>query len=209
MAKQGTAHTHESLCAMQKEFYLKGKKPTYKYPDFVSNVELIKEKSKRYCLKLEINNNKTGTIIVILKNPSRANKSVSDKTVFNVSNYIYKNQKKYHQLKDVGHIIILNLIPNYLTDSKQLIKFKKTIINKKNISILEKYCKKHKNVIIAWGDSPAGLSQEYKQLKTKIKNILTENENHVFYVDKLTKANNPKHGQVWGYKDKLEELKEL
>jgi hypothetical protein len=32
---------------------------------------------------------------------------------------------------------------------------------------------------------------------------LTKNNNKFFYVDKLSKAGNPKHGQIWGYKDRL------
>ena len=55
------------------------KKPTYKYPNFVSKVELKSENGKRYWLNLKIDENKTDGITVILKNPSRADKNISDK----------------------------------------------------------------------------------------------------------------------------------
>jgi hypothetical protein len=99
------------LCLMHKN-RLKMKKPTYKYPDFVSKVELKSGNGKRYWLNLEIDKNKLDRITVILKNPSRADEMISDKTVFNVSNYIYKNRVKNSELKNVGQITILNLIPN-------------------------------------------------------------------------------------------------
>ncbi len=185
------------------------KKPTYKYPDFVTKVDLKSKNGKRYWLNLEIDKNKSGGITVILKNPSRADKTISDKTVFNVSNYIYRNQKKYSEFKNIGTITILNLIPNYLTDSSGLKEFKETIIDPENIRILNEYCGKNKNVIIAWGNHPNGLYYEYEKLKAETKKILIENKNQVFYVDKMTNAGNPKHGQIWGYENELKKVAEL
>ncbi|WP_276682471.1 DUF1643 domain-containing protein [Empedobacter brevis] len=185
------------------------KKPTYKYPDFVSKVKLKSENGKRYWLNLEIDKTKSEEIIVILKNPSRANKLISDKTVFNVSNYIYKNREEYPELKNIRYITILNLIPNYLTNSSSLKEFKDTIIDSKNIRTLNKYCRKNKKVIIAWGNHPIGLYDEYEKLKNETKKILTLNKNQVFLVDKKTVLGNPKHGQVWGYKNKLVKVIDL
>jgi hypothetical protein len=179
------------------------KKPTYQYPDFVSKVELRTGHKKRYWLSLEIDKGKSDGIVVILKNPSRANKLISDKTVFNVSNYIFKNRDKYAAFKQVGKVIIVNLMPNYLTDSSGLIAFKKTIINKENRKVLNTFCSQYKNVIIAWGDHPKGLFEEYEKLKASAKRILRKHQNQVFYVQKMSAAGNPKHGQVWGYQNEL------
>jgi hypothetical protein len=148
------------------------KKPTYKYPDFVSKVELKSEHGKRYWLNLEIDKNNTERIIVILKNPSRADKLISDKTVYNVSNYIYRNREKYSELKNIGEITILNLMPNYMTESSGLKEFKETIIDQENIRTLNEFCEKSKKVIIAWGNHPSGLFQEYEKLKKETKKIL-------------------------------------
>jgi len=185
------------------------KKPIYKYPDFVSKVELKSECGKRYWLNLEIDQNKTEKITVILKNPSRADKLISDKTVYNVSNYIYRNREKYSELENIGEITILNLMPNYMTESSGLKEFKETIIDQENIQTLKEFCGKSKKVIIAWGNHPSGLYNEYEKLKTETKKILIENKNQVFFVDRMTNSGNPKHGQVWGYKNELRKVTEL
>tara|TARA_R110002072_G_C7733028_1_gene515920 strand:+ start:118 stop:678 length:561 start_codon:yes stop_codon:yes gene_type:complete len=185
------------------------KKPTYKYPNFVSKVELKSENGKRYWLNLKIDENKTDGITVILKNPSRADKNISDKTVFNVSNYIHRNREKYSEFKNVGEITILNLMPNYMTESSGLKEFKETIIDQENIRTLNEFCAKNEKVIIAWGNHPSGLYNEYEELKKSTKEILTKNKNQVFFVDRMTNAGNPKHGQVWGYENELKKVIEL
>lgn len=96
-----------------------------------------------------------------------------------------------------------------MTDSNGLKEFKETIIDQDNIRTLNEYCGKNKNVIIAWGNHPSGLYYEYEKLKEETKKILTENKNQVFYVDKMTDAGNPKHGQVWGYENELKKVTEL
>jgi hypothetical protein len=181
-------------------------KPTYYYPDFVKVVRLKKTDSKRYWLELTIDDTKQERITVILKNPSRADQTFSDKTVYNVSNYIHRNRENYKELKNIGAITILNLIPNYLTDSSKLIAYKDTLLDKENILTLKKVCNKNQKVIIAWGNHPKGLYDEYEQLKKSVMQILSDYSNEVFFVDRLTKAGNPKHGQVWAYKNKLRKL---
>jgi len=181
-------------------------KPVYKYPDFITNISLEKTDTKRYWLKLVFDATKNETLVVVLKNPSRANKEVSDKTVFNVSSYIYKNRDKYPEFKGVGTIVILNLIPNYQTYSDQLEPLKDEIIDQKNLAVIKRFTGQSKNVIIAWGNHPKGLYKEYEELKTNVTDILSENNNKVLYVDKLSKAGNPKHGMVWSHKDELKRL---
>lgn len=179
------------------------RKPVYKYPDFITDITLEKTHTKRYWLKLVFDDTKNETLGIILKNPSRANKEVSDKTIYNVSSYIYKNRDKYPEFKDVGTIVILNLIPNYQTYSDQLEPLKHEIIDPENLAIIKQFTSQCNNVIIAWGNYPKGLLKEFEELKTNVMDILSENNNKVLYVDKLSKAGNPKHGQIWGYKDTL------
>jgi len=179
------------------------KKPVYKYPEFVNKVTLQNTATKRYWLNLEIDPARQEGIMIILKNPSRANLEISDKTVFNVSNYIYRNGDRYSVLKNIGNITIVNLIPNYQTYSDQLKSMKGDLIDRKNIEIISDLCQKHKNVIIAWGNHPKGLLDEYEKLKCLVMAILVKNKNDVFYVDKMSRSENPKHGQIWGYTDKL------
>ena len=179
------------------------KKPVYHYPEFVSNVTLFATKEKRYWLNLEIDSSKKKGIVVILKNPSRAKQHVSDKTVYNVCNYIFRNRNKFAPLQEVGNITIVNLIPHFQTYSERLKSMRGKLIDKKNMETIRELCEKNKNVIIAWGNHPNGLFSEYEQLKAQVMEVLKASKNNVFFVDKLSKANNPKHGQIWGYADDL------
>lgn len=180
------------------------KKPVYKHPDFITNKAYKRTDSKRYWLELTINNDCTENIIVIMKNPSRATLEVSDKTVFNVCNYIFKNKNDRAELKNIGKIIILNLIPFYETYSKELVALKDEIIDLANLEVIKNYTSKDSRVIIAWGNHPDKLYNEYEVLKQEVNNILKDNNNEVYFVDKLSAAGNPKHAQIWGYENQLE-----
>ena len=182
-------------------------KPVYKYPAFIQKVTLLNDEEKRYWLNLKIDNSKQENITIILKNPSRANKEISDKTVYNVANYIYRNQSRYPELKNIGNITILNLIPYYQTYSEKLKILKETIIDQENLNTINNFTKKNNKVIIAWGNHPSGLFNEYESLKNSVMNILRINQCKIFYVDKFSQAGNPKHGQIWGYANELKEFR--
>jgi len=179
------------------------RKPIYHYPNFVSEVTLDKTDTKRYWLNLNIDDTKDESIIVILKNPSRANETISDKTVFNVTNYIYKNRDTNPLLENIGNVIILNLIPYYETYSDKLHTIETEIIDEENLRIIDKLTAIHSKVIIAWGNAPNKLESSYNTLVSVVNSSLIRNNNQVFYVDRLSKKSNPKHGQIWGYADKL------
>ncbi len=178
-------------------------KPVYKHPPFVIKTEDNRSETKRYWLKLTIDNSKTDKIIVILKNPSRATKDISDKTVFTVTNYIQKNSQCYKCLNNAGKITIVNLIPVYETDSSLLRTMPNDLFDEKNLNTIDELTFLNKTVIIAWGDHPSGLYNEYQKLKNSVLSILTKNKTKIYYVGKMSNDNNPKHGQIWGYKDKL------
>lgn len=182
------------------------KKPIYKHQDFIINKTYERTDSKRYWLELTINNDCTENIIVIMKNPSRATLEVSDKTVFNVCNYIFKNKNNRAELKNIGKIIILNLIPYYETYSKELVVLKDKIIDFANLETIKKYTSNNSRVLIAWGNHPAKLYKEYELLKREVFQILKDNNNQVYYVDKLSAAGNPKHAQIWGYENELKKF---
>lgn len=179
------------------------KKPTYKHQEFVINKKYHKTDCKRYWLELTINNDCTENIVVIMKNPSRATLEVSDKTVFNVCNYIFLNKNDRPELKNIRKIIILNLIPFYETYSKELVALKDEIIDEANLEVIKKYTSKNSRVIIAWGNHPDKLINEFEFLKQEVGQILQDNKNEVYYVDKLSAAGNPKHAQVWGHYNQL------
>ena len=180
-------------------------KPIYKHPAFVTKTDdkRIEKENKRLWLSLNIDSNLKDSLLVIIKNPSRATKDISDKTVFTVTSYVHKNRGKYQQFRDIGTVIILNLIPFYQTYAELLATSNLNIIDKENLQTINDLTAIHKNVIIAWGDHPKGLYKEYEELKKSTFDKLKVNMNKVFYVDKLSKNGNPKHGQVWGYDNKL------
>jgi hypothetical protein len=179
--------------------------PTYKHPEFVLDTadKRIEKENKRLWLSLNIDKSAKESLLVILKNPSRATKDISDKTVFNVTNYVHKNRNKYSAFKNIGTVIIVNLIPFYETYADQLGTLGVKVIDKQNQDTITNMTLKHKSVIVAWGDHPKGLYKEYQQLKLKTFDTLRTNKNTVFYVGKLSKNGNPKHGQVWGYENEL------
>jgi len=180
-------------------------KPNYNHPKFVINVEdkRLEEHNKRMWLTLTINKNLTDTVLVILKNPSRATKEISDKTVYNVTSYIYKNKDRFEELKNIGKVTILNLIPFYETYSNQLANTYSNVIDEENLFVINEFTLEHKLVIIAWGNHPKGLLSEFERLKTSVFKILRTNKTQIYYVDKLSNKGNPKHGQVWGYENNL------
>ncbi|MBK7445949.1 MAG: DUF1643 domain-containing protein [Ignavibacteria bacterium] len=180
-------------------------KPVYKHPPFViaTSDKRIKSENKRLWLSITTDKNLKDTVLVILKNPSRATKDISDKTVYNVTSFIYKNSKKFKQLKNTGEIVILNLIPFYETYSALLAKSDINIIDTENLRTIKNFSSKHKNVIIAWGDHPKGLYKEYEDIKKSVLEVLKLNRNNVYYIDKLSVNGNPKHGMVWGYDNEL------
>jgi len=182
------------------------RKPVYRHPDFVTKVDAKKTDTKRYWLTLEIDKTKKEKIIVILKNPSRATKDISDKTVFNVTNYVYKNRNTNKLLKNIGTIVILNLIPNYETYSEKLQHLENSILDKKNLETINEFSSKNTKVIIAWGNPPKGLVQEYNEIRDSTLSILKKNKNKVFYIHKLSVLGNPKHGQIWAYKNEMKKF---
>jgi hypothetical protein len=179
------------------------KKPVYKHQDFIVDKKYNRTDKKRFWLELTINKECAENIIVIMKNPSRATLEVSDKTVYNVCNYIFLNKNDREELKNIGKIIILNLIPFYETYSKELIALKDEIVDPANLEVIKNYTSKDSRVIIAWGNHPSKLYNEYEIIKQEVFKILKNNSNKVYYVDKLSQAGNPKHAQVWGYENEL------
>ncbi|GMU87415.1 MAG: hypothetical protein AMXMBFR48_26560 [Ignavibacteriales bacterium] len=185
----------------------KQRKPVYLHPGFVLRpVTLKRTEEKRYWLRMQFDNGGDKTVVVILKNPSRATGEVSDKTVFNVANYIYKNSKSNLALKGTGSVVILNLIPAYETYSERLKTRNEALADGVNLKYLSRFAKKADVIISAWGDAPKGLEGEYTRLRDEVVKLLSGTGKVIYYVDKLSKKGNPKHGQIWGYADKMKRM---
>lgn len=121
------------------------------YPEYVDtkNIRLKENENKKYRYYLEIpfkncTNDYKNELCVILKNPSKANKTKCDKTVKNVCEVVYNKYKE---------LIILNLFHYYSTEVKGLKVFfissdyyKEMSINIKNI---KRYCNKDIDIVYA------------------------------------------------------------
>lgn len=181
------------------------KTPEYKYKEYVTFKKICNDGDKRYFLLIKLLGGGNESVVVIMKNPSKATESISDYTVNNVIKYLYEKKKTESCLKNLGTIVILNIFPFYKTDSSKLnncikIRYKKNI--EKNIEVIKELISKHNNIILGWGNPPKGLADYYKSLTTEVIE-LTDYGKKAYVVGGLTKKCYPRHGQVWNVNDKL------
>ena len=180
------------------------------YPNFVDTKGIkVKSSGKEYRYVLEIpflNCSDKSPIIVILKNPSKADAQECDRTVSKVCNATYYN--------GYGKVIIFNLFPYKSTNAK---KVRKEFIDKeqiyrehmnKNMECLKEKIMLVEDVVFAWGTNTISTSKQiegiYKSVKEDIKTICTG------IVWLKAKPNNekkgknePLHGQCWSNTSKF------
>lgn len=175
----------------------------YRYPPFAKIISISQQDGKRYSLEVSLEAQGKGSLVVIQKNPSRANDQVSDHTINRVLNYVQGNRNRYSALEEVGCVVFLNLIPWYETYSRKLVRKQDRLADPVNMETISQYLANSGPCIIAWGNPPAGLQDPYIELCTEVMIILKKYGNPVFHVGALTRLNQPRHGQIWGYEDKL------
>lgn len=93
-------------------------KRKYQYKDIVikDRISIVDEEKKRYLLYIPLENEIQRKVMVIMKNPSQANKTQSDYTVNKVISWCSQYYKE---------IFIANLFPLYGTDPVSLKKYTK------------------------------------------------------------------------------------
>lgn len=175
----------------------------YTYPDFVTHIAIDEAPGKRLSLTISLKGRGRKTLLVLQKNPSRANAGISDHTVNRVVNYCHRNRKLYPELREIGNLVFLNLIPFYLTDSRKLHRLPYNVVDPENLKVVEAAIRTSDYGILAWGNPPLGLKQEYEILKTAVFAFLDTYGLQSFYVGSRSASGNPKHGQIWGYSDPL------
>jgi len=120
---------------------------------FVTDIELSKNKRARYSLVLveEKKSKYNKTLSVILQNPSRANKTRSDKSVNNVIKCAAKN--------DYDRVEIYNLLPIYATHLSMVINSHSIssndlhVMNRKNDELIRKaLIRNDGDILISTGD---------------------------------------------------------
>lgn len=133
----------------------------------------------RFILHIVANSRDEGrSILVVMKNPSKATGYKSDKTINNVINRLYTSYK---------HIYIANLFPYYSTRASGLLSCIERedndtilLINKMFIVY---YLNKVDDILIGWGTNTIGMKQaEYEQMVTEVAQILMASKKPLYYV---------------------------
>lgn len=147
----------------------------------------------RYLLTVPLNNKGNKKILVIMKNPSKANKQISDLTINRVLAFCYN--------EGYSTVFIMNLYSYYATDSKELAQLIKSgqevkAIGKNNDNILKSVLKDVGEIIVAWGSNTFGLTKQYKQRIRQVINLIKDK--NLYYVEASAgKDWYPRHAQVW------------
>ncbi len=147
----------------------------------------------RYLLTIPLNNPGNKKVLVIMKNPSKANKQISDLTINRVLKFC--NSEGYSK------VFIMNLYSHYSPDAKKIAQLinngqVESAIGKENDSILRSVLNDVDEIIVAWGSDTFGLTEQYKDRIRQVINIIKGNK--LYYVENCTGQEwYPRHAQVW------------
>ncbi|MBP2651701.1 MAG: hypothetical protein H6Q74_2526 [Firmicutes bacterium] len=169
----------------------------YNYPSFVDvnkiNEYQGNEGQYRYYLSIPFFNADTpNTLLIVLKNPSTADKIMADDTALQVCNYAYK--------QNFSKVILVNLFAYKATDSMELKNLCKLhglnhIVGLENDKYIKQAIQEANKIIVAWGTPPKGFVTTYK---TRIKKVHTLLKKHnLYYANKLSKKVYPLHAIIW------------
>ncbi len=178
----------------------------YTYPGFARVIRSEEGPGKRYSLEVGLNTEGTATCLVIQKNPSKANGELSDHTINRVLEYLFRNRDRYPVLEEVGKVVFLNLIPFYETYSHRLAAKLGELPDPANTQVLLRYLREGGLCIAGWGNPAPGLAALHGQLAEGVLDALRHSSCEVYHVGELTRLAYPRHGQIWGYGDRLAPL---
>jgi hypothetical protein len=166
------------------------------------------DRSFRYTLEMNfksdlINQDRSKTMTVILKNPSSADEKRSDSTIRKVETYVWKN------FPDVRHLRILNIFAFRATDAIEVNDRLKTssqiaVVGSENDSFFRSTLVKSDYVICAWG-GPSGIDfARYESRVKDVRSLIRENfRGPLFCVCGSQPTKEPLHGLMWGYEYEL------
>ncbi|TSA38802.1 MAG: DUF1643 domain-containing protein [Porphyromonadaceae bacterium] len=162
----------------------------------------------RYTLEMNyrvdlLDQNRSKTMTVILKNPSSADEKRSDSTIRKVETYVWK------QFPDVRFLRILNIFAFRATDAVEVNKRLKSlaeiaVVGVENDAFFRSTLAKTDYVICAWG-GPSGIDiTRYASRVTTVRQLI---RNHysgpVHHVCGNRATKEPLHGLMWGYEYEL------
>lgn len=167
------------------------------YKDYVKKddiqIETDLSSNLRYLLEVPLINNTNKSVLVIMKNPSKADQYESDRTINNVLKFC--NSKQYSK------VYIMNLYSYYSTDPNAIAELIKSgqemlAIGRENDRILQQTSEKVNDVIVAWGSNTFNCTEKYKKRIKRVTNIIKGKE--ISYVESISECRwYPKHAQIW------------
>ena len=158
----------------------------------------------RYTLEMNyrvdlLDQDRSKTMTVILKNPSSADEKRSDSTIRKVETYVWK------QFPDVRFLRILNIFAFRATDAIEVNERLQSlneivVIGAENDSFFRSTLAKTDYVICAWG-GPSGIDvTRYALRVTTVKELILHHfSGSVFHVCGSQITKEPLHGLMWGY----------
>jgi len=186
-------------------------KANYKYKDYVDlnsiSINPVPEnnmyKKYRFSLSMQFKSKRNKKrALIIMKNPSEADKEKSDHTINNVLKFCEKHY---------GQVCIMNLFPNYSTDPKGVKSFinssEYNLYMEQNLTVLNTMILQADDIIIAWGGNSIGNKTEYDKAIKSVLRIIREIGRIPLAVreqSKEVKREYPWHAQVWAVNENLE-----
>lgn len=190
-----------------------------KYPNFVigkpetNNMKVTQFIRKREILRVRICGKNEKKIMVIMMNPSKADKNKSDNTINKVLKFVHSDTNSlFSKIPGVGEVIIVNLFPFYKTQSGQLqhiINSAQSILGQmayedlisENNKIIGYLAEQVDYVVLAWGNVPNNMHRDIHKAQIRnISNLLHDNHvtNKIFVLKTnkkpiLTKEGFPRH----------------
>jgi hypothetical protein len=153
-----------------------------------------------------LNNSRSGTVTVILKNPSAADEKRSDSTIRKVETYVWK------RFPDARNLNILNIFGYRATDAKEVNQKMielgpEWVSGSENDRLFQEILSQSDSVICAWG-GPSGIDiTRYASRVTAVKNLI---RNHfagpIYQICGSQPTKEPLHGLMWGYEYELKEF---
>lgn len=174
-----------------------GKERVYKYNNEyvdVNNIDIDDEPGFRYSMFVPFKNAMSDRCaLVIMRNPSKADKTKSDKTINNVLRFCSKSY---------SGVYITNLYPNYETDSSKVKHFiesdsyaEKMI---KNFKAIDSLLENVEEAIIAWGtnNTSSKYDKDYESNIEIVIDKLNKAKKRVFAM-RFVSSKNPWHPRNW------------
>ncbi|MED1602415.1 DUF1643 domain-containing protein [Alkalihalophilus marmarensis] len=157
----------------------------------VIRCDISEDKKYRYLLEVRVAAaNIDKRLVVIQKNPSKADAYITDPTVSRVENWA--------RAKGFTLVSYLNLFAFRSTDPRELNSHEYNIIvGERNHEVLLKELKQSDTVIIGWGN-PSNIKKAFYDVRAReVHQLVLKACGHIHVVGDLTRDGYPRHGLLW------------